>query len=61
MNMNLEAENKCGNEAIENDALLLLARDNALLLIAHELHTMNKTLKELKEEVTFLRGERSRL
>ena len=61
MNMNLESENKCENEAIENDALLLLARDNALLLIANELHTMNKTLKELKEEVTFLRGERSRL
>lgn len=60
MNMNLEAENKCENEAI-NDALLLIAKDNALLLIANELHTMNKTLKELKEEVTFLRGERSRL
>lgn len=60
MNMNLKSENKCENEAI-NDALLLMAKDNALLLIAHELHTMNKTLKELKEEVTFLRGERSRL
>lgn len=60
MNMNLKFENKCENEAI-NDALLLTAKDNALLLIANELHTMNETLKELKEEVTFLRGERSRL
>ena len=61
MNMNLKSENERENEAIENDALVLLAKDNALLLIVYELHTMNKTLKELKEEVTFLRGERSRL
>ena len=33
----------------------------ALLFIADELHVLNKTLKELKEEVTFLRGERSKI
>lgn len=60
MNINLKSENKCENEAIENDALLLIAKDNALLLIAHELHVMNETLSEIKNELRMSRAERIR-